>query len=143
MIEFVSHFQLPIRTGLHTTQSIQNVDQNKECLINVSRHKFSLVINGLTKTLHSVDGMRIHGTEAERNYHESQLIILDTLEKVLNSQPKDTSRLDEAMYVKLLLPQILRVSRCSLFFSYVCKLRQSISANYCLVTTDTMRKLAL
>ncbi len=50
-------FQLPIRTGLHTTQSIQNVEQNKECLINVSRHKFSLVINGLTKTLQSVDSM--------------------------------------------------------------------------------------
>ena len=50
-------FQLPIRTGLHTTQSIQNVEQNKECLINVSKHKFSLVINGLTKTLQSVDSM--------------------------------------------------------------------------------------
>ena len=49
--------QLPIRTGLHTTQSIQNVEQNKECLINVSKHKFSLVINGLTKTLQSVDSM--------------------------------------------------------------------------------------
>jgi len=50
-------FQLPIRTGLHTTQSIQNVEQNKECLIQVSRHKFPLVINGLTKTLQSVDSM--------------------------------------------------------------------------------------
>jgi len=49
--------QLPIRTGLHTTQSIQNVEQNKECLIQVSRHKFPLVINGLTKTLQSVDSM--------------------------------------------------------------------------------------
>lgn len=52
--------QLPIRTGLHTTQSIQNVEQNKDCLINVSRHKFSLVINGLTKTLQSVDSMVGH-----------------------------------------------------------------------------------
>ena len=46
--------QLPIKTGLQTTQSMQNVKQNKECLVNVSRHKFSLVINGLTKTLQSV-----------------------------------------------------------------------------------------
>ena len=53
----MSILQLPIRTGLHTTQSIQNVEQNKECLINVSKHKFSLVINGLTKTLQSVDSM--------------------------------------------------------------------------------------
>ncbi|KAK2156732.1 hypothetical protein LSH36_206g01021 [Paralvinella palmiformis] len=101
--------QLPVRTGLHTTQSIQNVEQNKECLINVSKHKFSLVINGLTKTLQSVDAMRIYGAEAERNFYESQVIILDTLEQVLNSQPKDTSRLDEAIYVKLLLPEICKL----------------------------------
>ncbi|VDI01747.1 neurofibromin 1 [Mytilus galloprovincialis] len=100
--------QLPIKTGLHTTQSIQNVEQNKECLINVSKYKFREVINGLTKTLQSVSSMRIIGPEAERNYFESQLIILDTLEQVLNSQPKDTSRLDEAIYVKLLLPEICK-----------------------------------
>ncbi|KAK2173204.1 hypothetical protein NP493_892g01057 [Ridgeia piscesae] len=100
--------QLPIRTGLHTTQSIHNVEQNKACLIAVSKHKFSIVINGLTKTLQSVDNMRIYGPEAERNFYESQMIILDTLEQVLNSQPKDTSRLDEAMYVKLLLPEICK-----------------------------------
>ncbi|XP_021368387.1 neurofibromin-like isoform X2 [Mizuhopecten yessoensis] len=100
--------QLPIKTGLHSTQSMQNVEQNKECLINVSRHKFREVINGLTKTLGSVSTTRIHGPEAERNYYESQLIILDTLEKVLTSQPKDTSRLDEAIYVKLLLPEICK-----------------------------------
>lgn len=50
-------FQLPIKTGLHTTQSIQNVEQNKECLISVSKHKFSLVINGLTKILQNVSSM--------------------------------------------------------------------------------------
>ncbi|XP_076453075.1 neurofibromin-like isoform X4 [Babylonia areolata] len=99
--------QLPIKTGLQTTQSMQNVKQNKECLVNVSRHKFSLVINGLTKTLQSVQQTRVHA-EAERNYYDSQIIILDTLKQVLNSQPKDTSRLDEAMYVKLLLPEICK-----------------------------------
>ncbi|KAL3856417.1 hypothetical protein ACJMK2_011181 [Sinanodonta woodiana] len=100
--------ELPIKTGLHTTQSIQNVEQNKECLIKVSKYKFREVINGLTKTLQSVSSTRIIGPEAERNYYESQLIILDTLEQVLNSQPKDTSRLDEAIYVKLLLPEICK-----------------------------------
>ncbi|KAK7488237.1 hypothetical protein BaRGS_00020544 [Batillaria attramentaria] len=50
---------------------------------------------------------RVHA-EAERNYYDSQIIILDTLKQVLNSQPKDTSRLDEAMYVKLLLPEICK-----------------------------------
>ncbi|CAL1527010.1 unnamed protein product, partial [Lymnaea stagnalis] len=120
--------QLPIKTGLHTTQSMQNVKQNKECLVNVSKYKFSLVINGLTKTLQSVLQFvmnslshiiiflvkifsvfqKVNRPEAERNYLESQLIILDTLKQVLNSQPKDTSRLDETMYVKLLLPEICK-----------------------------------
>ncbi|CAH1800649.1 unnamed protein product [Owenia fusiformis] len=99
--------QLPIRTGLHTSQSIQNVEQNKECLINVSKHKFSIVLSGLTKTLQLVDSMRIYGAEAERNFYESQLIILDTLEQCLNGQPKP-SRFDETMYVKLLLPEICK-----------------------------------
>ncbi|XP_064619782.1 neurofibromin-like isoform X5 [Lineus longissimus] len=106
---------LPVKTGTHTSQSVQNIEQNKDCLINVSRHKFSLVINGLTKILQNVDSM-FHNTrfnpEAERNFYESQIIILDTLERVLNGvriqQPKDTSRLDEAKYVQLLLPEICR-----------------------------------
>ncbi|KAK3767382.1 hypothetical protein RRG08_049749 [Elysia crispata] len=100
--------QLPIKTGQHTTQSMQNVKQNKECLVNVSKHKFSLVINGLTKTLQTVLQFKVNRPEAERNYLESQLIILDTLKQVLNSQPKDTTRMDEAMYVKLLLPEICK-----------------------------------
>ncbi|XP_013381612.1 neurofibromin-like [Lingula anatina] len=100
--------QLPIRTGQHTTQSIQNVEQNKECLINVSKYKFSLVISGLTNILKNVDSMKIYGPEAERNFYDSQLIILETLEQCLNGQPKDTSRLDEQMYVKLLLPEICK-----------------------------------
>ena len=57
MIIIIIFFQLPIRTGLHTTQSIENVDQNKNCFISVSKHKFALVINGLTKTLQAVDTM--------------------------------------------------------------------------------------
>ena len=45
---------------------------------------------------------RPHGPDFEKNYYESLLIVLDTLEKCLSSQPKDTTR-DEAMNVKLLL----------------------------------------
>ncbi|XP_052799724.1 neurofibromin-like isoform X3 [Mya arenaria] len=119
--------QLPIKTGLHTTQAIQNVEQNKECLINVSRYKFREVINGLTKTLQSVNNTRIIGQEAERNYFESQLIILDTLVKVLNSQPKDTSRLDEAIYVKLLLPEICKFLNMQNDTPYVLQLKSLAS----------------
>ncbi|XP_042235752.1 neurofibromin-like isoform X1 [Homarus americanus] len=94
--------QLPCRTGPQTQHSRFNVEQNKECLIQISRYKFSLVISGLYKILQKVNEMRSHGPEFEKNYYESLLIVLDTLEKCLSSQPKDTTR-DEAMNVKLLL----------------------------------------
>jgi neurofibromin 1 len=32
-----------------------NLEQNKECLISLSRFKFSLVINGLTDILKTID----------------------------------------------------------------------------------------
>ncbi|XP_063562592.1 neurofibromin-like [Gorilla gorilla gorilla] len=56
--------------------------------------------------LKNVNNMRIFGEAAEKNLYLSQLIILDTLEKCLAGQPKDTMRLDETMLVKQLLPEI-------------------------------------
>ena len=105
------------------------VEQNKECLIQISKYKFSLVISGLTKILQRVNEsvshqdrklillvltvcsycfwkQRTHGPDYEKNYYESLLIVLDTLEKCLSGQPKDTTRFDEAMNVKLLLREI-------------------------------------
>ena len=54
----------------------------------------------------SADPQRTHGPDYEKNYYESLLIVLDTLEKCLSGQPKDTTRFDEAMNVKLLLREI-------------------------------------
>ncbi|XP_064460461.1 neurofibromin-like isoform X2 [Ornithodoros turicata] len=105
--------QLPCRSGPQTTHSRINVEQNKECLINISKFKFSMVISGLTKILHSVNEVfmfqRGHGPiqpEFEKNFYESQLIVLDTLEKCLNRQPKETTRYDETMNVKALLREL-------------------------------------
>ncbi|XP_040072137.1 neurofibromin [Ixodes scapularis] len=105
--------QLPCRSGPQTTHSRINVEQNKECLINISEYKFSLVISGLTKILHSVNEVflfqRAHSQiqpEFEKNFYESQLIVLDTLEKCLNRQPKETTRYDETMNVKALLREL-------------------------------------
>ncbi|XP_069683037.1 neurofibromin isoform X4 [Periplaneta americana] len=106
--------QLPCRTGPQTTHSRVNEEQNKKCLIQISRYRFSLVISGLTKILQRVNemflsvmaGPRPHGPDMERNCYESLLIVLDTLEKCLSNQPKDTARFDEAMNVKLLLREI-------------------------------------
>ncbi|KAF4521106.1 hypothetical protein B566_EDAN009061 [Ephemera danica] len=51
-------------------------------------------------------GPRPHGPDFERNYYESLLMVLDTLEQCLSGQPKDTTRFDENMNVKLLLREI-------------------------------------
>lgn len=60
----------------------------------------------LFQFLSVVSGPRPHGPDMERNCYESLLIVLDTLEKCLSNQPKDTTRFDEAMNVKLLLREI-------------------------------------
>ncbi|XP_043860258.1 neurofibromin isoform X3 [Dromiciops gliroides] len=101
--------QLPIKAGQQTTHTRVSTEHNKECLINISKYKFSLVISGLTNILKNVNNMRIFGEAAEKNLYLSQLIILDTLEKCLagvSDLPKDTMRLDETMLVKQLLPEI-------------------------------------
>ncbi|XP_076131245.1 neurofibromin isoform X5 [Alosa pseudoharengus] len=98
--------QLPVKVGLQNTHSKVSTEHNKECLINISKYKFSLVISGLTNILKNVNNMRIFGEAAEKNLYLSQLIILDTLEKCLAGQPKDSMRLDETMLVKQLLPEI-------------------------------------
>ncbi|XP_025926011.1 neurofibromin isoform X1 [Apteryx rowi] len=98
--------KLPIKAGQQNTHTKVSTEHNKECLINISKYKFSLVISGLTNILKNVNNMRIFGETAEKNLYLSQLIILDTLEKCLAGQPKDTMRLDETMLVKQLLPEI-------------------------------------
>ncbi|XP_069082756.1 neurofibromin isoform X3 [Pleurodeles waltl] len=98
--------QLPIRSGQQNTHTKVSMEHNKECLINISKYKFSLVISGLTTILKSVNNMRIFGEAAEKNLYLSQLIILDTLDKCLAGQQKDSMRLDETMLVKQLLPEI-------------------------------------
>lgn len=45
-------------------------------------------------------------TEQERQYHESLVIILDTLEKCLVHQPNDKTKYEETMNVKILLREI-------------------------------------
>uniref|UniRef100_A0A8C1XIR4 Neurofibromin n=1 Tax=Cyprinus carpio TaxID=7962 RepID=A0A8C1XIR4_CYPCA len=118
--------QLPIKTGQQSTHSKVSTEHNKECLINISKYKFALVINGLTNILKNVNNMV---SPSEKNLYLSQLIILDTLEKCLAGQPKDCLRLDEAMLVKQLLPEI-----CHFLHSYregqqhAAQLRSSASA---------------
>ncbi|XP_053097469.1 neurofibromin isoform X2 [Pangasianodon hypophthalmus] len=98
--------QLPVKVGQQNTHTKVSTEHNRECLINISKYKFSLVISGLTNILKNVNNMRIFGEAAEKNLYLSQLIILDTLEKCLAGQPKDCMRLDETMLVKQLLPEI-------------------------------------
>ncbi|XP_046876380.1 neurofibromin-like [Hypomesus transpacificus] len=98
--------QLPVKVGQQNTHTKVSTEHNRECLIHISKYKFSLVISGLTNILKNVNNMRIFGEASEKNLYLSQLIILDTLEKCLAGQPKDCMRLDETMLVKQLLPEI-------------------------------------
>ena len=99
--KLVSRFedQLPCRTGPQTHHSRCNVQQNKDCLIQISKFKFSLVISGLTKILQRINELRPTHAEFERDYYESLLIVLDTLEKCLSSQvfvSKTTNHLQQS-----------------------------------------------
>lgn len=49
--------QLPIKVGHQNTHTKVSTDHNKECLINISKYKFSLVISGLTTILKNVNNM--------------------------------------------------------------------------------------
>ncbi|XP_055550326.1 neurofibromin isoform X2 [Wyeomyia smithii] len=102
--------QLPYRTGPHGTQARLSIDQTMTCLIQISRYRFSLVISGLTKMLQRVNEIfqppACRGHEPERCCYDSLIIILETLERCLSGQSKDTARFEEAMNVKLLLREI-------------------------------------
>ncbi|ETN62306.1 neurofibromin [Anopheles darlingi] len=102
--------QLPYRTPARLS-----IDETMNCLIQISRYRFSLVISGLTKMLQRVNEIFIilqfqppacRGHEPERCCYDSLIIILETLERCLSGQSKDTARFEEAMNVKLLLREI-------------------------------------
>ncbi|KAL0809300.1 hypothetical protein ABMA28_011514 [Loxostege sticticalis] len=106
--------QLPYKTGAQNLHSRINEEQCKACLVQISRHRFSLVISGLTKILQRINELYQptissgvnRPTELEKGYHDSLVIVLDTLEICLSSQPKDTTKYDEAMNVKILLREV-------------------------------------
>ncbi|XP_050100829.1 neurofibromin isoform X3 [Anopheles aquasalis] len=97
--------QLPYRTPARLS-----IDETMNCLIQISRYRFSLVISGLTKMLQRVNEIfqppACRGHEPERCCYDSLIIILETLERCLSGQSKDTARFEEAMNVKLLLREI-------------------------------------
>uniref|UniRef100_A0A8D3BJR5 Neurofibromin n=1 Tax=Scophthalmus maximus TaxID=52904 RepID=A0A8D3BJR5_SCOMX len=101
--------QLPIKVGHQNTHTKVSTEHNKECLINISKYKFSLVISGLTTILKNVNNM-VSGLSPLR-------------------QSKDCLRLDETMLVKQLLPEI-----CHFIYTYregnqhATELRSSASA---------------
>jgi len=79
----------------------------QESLIHISKFKFSLVISGLTKILTKISEMpSAQLPDFEREHYESQLIVLDTLEKCLSSQAPEAPKYDDVMNVKLLLKEI-------------------------------------
>lgn len=112
--------QLPCRSGPRSPHSRVNEERNKKCLIEISQYRFSLVISGLTKMLQRVNDTEHRATtpstsgqrpfqNMDQDRQESIIIVLDTLEKCLANQPKDTTKFEEAMNVKLLLREICQI----------------------------------
>ncbi|KAJ8938296.1 hypothetical protein NQ318_020355 [Aromia moschata] len=109
--------QLPCRIGPQTTHSSINEEQNKNCIIQISRYRFALVLDGFVKVLKRIHELyqtgtcsasRQHGPELEKNYYDSLLIVLETLEKCFSIQPKDsiTLTMEENQNLKCLLKEI-------------------------------------
>ncbi|CAH0561866.1 unnamed protein product [Brassicogethes aeneus] len=109
--------QLPCRIGPQTTHSRVNEEENKHCIIQISRYRFALVLDGFVrviKRIHEVyqnaqNGPPRHGPELEKNYHESLIIVLETLEKCFSIQPKDsiTLTMEESQNLKILLKEMI------------------------------------
>ncbi|KAF9790049.1 hypothetical protein SFRURICE_002414 [Spodoptera frugiperda] len=140
--------QLPYKTGAQNLHSRINEEQCKACLVQISKHRFSLVISGLTKILQRVNelyqptismGSNRPQTEQEKGYHDSLVIVLDTLEICLSSQPKDTAKYDEAMNVKILLREV-----CQFIFSiyYYTDMRNESTVNNTLLRQLASKELS-
>nr|XP_039272479.1 neurofibromin-like [Styela clava] len=99
--------QLPSKAAQFTPACRANLEKHKECMINISRTRFTTVITGLTEILKNLASIRIYGGRQERNLYTSQIIVLDTLEKCISGQHKDkSSTIDESILIKQLLPEI-------------------------------------
>ncbi|KYB29814.1 Neurofibromin-like Protein [Tribolium castaneum] len=109
--------QLPCRIGPQTSHSRINEEQNKACIIQISKYRFALVLDGFVKVLKRIHELyqtgtcgapRQHGPELEKNYYDSLLIVLETLEKCFSQQPKDsiTLTMEENQNLKSLLKEI-------------------------------------
>lgn len=48
---FCFYLQLPCRIGPQTTHSSINEEQNKNCIIQISKYRFALVLDGFVKVL--------------------------------------------------------------------------------------------
>lgn len=60
--------QLPCRIGPQTTHSRVNEEQNKNCIIQISRYRFALVLDGFVKVL-----KRIHELVSVRMYLDTKI----------------------------------------------------------------------
>ncbi|XP_071790650.1 neurofibromin-like isoform X1 [Asterias amurensis] len=103
--------QLPSHVSAQSSHAHADLERSKNCLISVSKKLFSQVINGLAKILNNLNPFSVKslGPDDVKLLHQSQLIVLDTLEKCLSAQPKDTSRSNETMLVKSLLPEVCQL----------------------------------
>jgi hypothetical protein len=65
--------QLPFRNGPASSHSRINVEQNKQCLIEISKHKFSLVISGLTRILQRITEVGVSSVQIFKRFVRGQV----------------------------------------------------------------------
>lgn len=104
--------QLPYRCGPLTSHSRINFEQNRELIVKNSQYKFGTSVLSLARILKSINDMKSqpsHGQqpELERNYFESQQIVLDTLDKCFIITPIELTYIDDENTIKLLLSELL------------------------------------
>ncbi|XP_033102145.1 neurofibromin-like, partial [Anneissia japonica] len=130
VLKVLSRFeeQLPISASGQPSIVAIDREQTKECLIAVSKNRFTEVITRLTMILNklhtNVPPLR---SGDEKNVYKSQLIILGTIEKCLSGQPKDWSRIDETKLVKKLLQEVSHFLNGSSDNAMACELKQRAS----------------
>ena len=67
-------------------ESLQILEQNKQCLVNISQHRFTEIITALTEVWKTVEQTKETAEKlpsGENNYRASIIIIMETLEACL------------------------------------------------------------
>ncbi|XP_071946540.1 neurofibromin-like [Antedon mediterranea] len=120
--------QLPVNASGQPSSVSPDREKTIDCLIAVSKNRFTEVITKLTSILNKLHtNVHILRSGDEKSVYKSQLIVLGTLEKCLSEQSKDWSRIDDTKLVKKLLQEVSHFLKESSENALSCELKQRAS----------------